>query len=382
MRQVTLLSCLLLTSIVTAMPALSIEIDLGVASPYNAFMKGDFKVKGTDTQGRVAVGGNFVVNKGHDVGKRIHQFGMGTGPSLVVGGNVIKKGDGNFNVYEDGPHLDPHQGDIVYAGKVKGKNNGAIEANLIKVAKSKLPVDFDAAFAHLNQLSNDLAAATVSGSAVANWSALTFTATTTPSDNVYVFNVTQEQINSTTDWYVNGVNDSASIVFNVSNPNKIKGKASNQVARCKKGKTGCVQLSQANLNINGKLVSDHLHKGDLNDRLNNQVLYNFSGVSQLNIAADFYGSILAPSADIKGGTAHIYGQVIGKSWQGNMQLNYNPFTPVGTGTTPVPAPATIWVFTLALALIYVNRKLIRTKRKVIKFDSINTAVTKDTAITA
>lgn len=349
----------------TTFPAFSIEIDLGAASQYNAFLKGDFKVKGTDTQGRVAVGGNFEVDSGHDVGKRIHQFGMGTGPSLVVGGDVIKKGNGNFNVYEDGPHLDPHQGDIVYAGNVIGKQNGAIEANLINVAQHELPIDFDDAFAHLNKLSNDLAAATVSGTTTSQWSALTFIPTSTPSDNVYVFNVTQEQINSTTDWYVNGVDDSASIVFNVTNPNQVKGRASNQVVSCKQGQSACVQLSQANLTINGKLVSNHLNKDNLNNRLENQVLYNFSGAAQLNIATDFYGTMLAPSADIKGGSAHIYGQIIGKSWQGNMQLNYNPFTPVGGNggvTTPVPTPTTIWIFSLALALVYVNRKSIKVKR--------------------
>ena len=48
--------------------------------------------------------------------------------------------------------------------------------------------DFDDAFAHLNKLSNDLAAATVSGTTTSQWSALTFTPTSTPSDNVYVLN--------------------------------------------------------------------------------------------------------------------------------------------------------------------------------------------------
>ena len=37
-------------------------------SKYNAFIQNDFTVTGSDTQGRIAVGGDFVVGGGNDVG--------------------------------------------------------------------------------------------------------------------------------------------------------------------------------------------------------------------------------------------------------------------------------------------------------------------------
>ena len=40
-----------------------------------------------------------------------------------------------------------------------------------------------------------------------------------------------------------------------------------------------------------------------------------------------------------------------------MQINYNPFEPVGDVTTPVPEPTTIWFFTFALVLVLGRKKL-------------------------
>ncbi len=348
---------IILASVLFALPTFAIEVDLGAASNYNAFIKKNFKVNSSDTQGRIAVGGNFVVNGGYDVGYRIDEFGMGAGPSLVVGGNVVKKGQGHFNVYEAGVHNSPHSGDVVHAGEVKG-NSKRMEANFINVAKSELPVNFNDAFAHLNKLSKDLMATTAHGVGVKEDWPLVFKPTSTPEDNVYVFNVTQEQINSTNEWNVEGVSKDATVVFNITNPNKVAGINNIAGGNCKAGAKSCVQLSQTNIKINGEKLSDHYSKGFLDNTFKQQVLFNFAGATQVNLATDLYASVLAPKADIKANPSVIWGQVIGKSWQGNMQMNYNPFTPVGgsDGTTPVPTPATLWIFALALALVYVNRK--------------------------
>jgi len=377
MRKVNLLSCLLLSTLATAMPTLAVEIDLGAASPYNAFLKNDFIVEGTDTQGRIAVGGDFIIGGGNDIGYRIDEFGMGAGPSLVVGGSVIKNGSGSFNVYEAGAHQSPHSGEIVYAGQVLNNGteitstvSGQVEAKLTKVTSNNLPVDFDSAFNHLTALSDSLMSATTHGVGIKDnqrmGAPLVFTPTTTPGDNVYVFNVTQEQVNANTDWFVEGVSDDATVVFNISNENNIAGNNNWKNYQCANGQVGCTQLSQVSVSINGNLLSDHLNKGDLNNRLDNQVLFNFGNATAVNISASVYGSILAPSADIKGVSGHVFGQIIGNSWESNMQINYNPFTPVGTGTPPsatVPTPATIWIFLLALSFAYINRNTMKTKRK-------------------
>jgi len=355
---------LLLASTLMSLPALAIEIDLGAASNYNAFMKHDLQVAASDTQGRVAVGGDFIVSGGHDIGYRIDEFGMGDGPSLVVGGDIVKSGNGSFNIYEAGTHQSPHSGEVVYSGTVYNNGEiitesvpGQIEATLVRIQRNQLPVDFDNAFEYLNQLSEDLMATTAHGVGIKNDGPLVFTPTTTPKDNVYVFNVSQEQINSAIDWSIEGVTDDATIVFNISNPNAIAGKTNwgGNKDTCAQGQVGCVQMSQTNISINGKLLSAHVDKDHMNARLASQVLFNFAGAAQVNLATDLYASILAPSADIKANPSVVWGQVIGKSWQGNMQINYDPFTPI-VGSTSVPAPATLWIFSLGLALVYVNRK--------------------------
>jgi len=79
--------------------AMADSIDLGQASNYNIFVKGDYTVETSDVEGRVAVGGDLNVNGGYDVGTHVTEFGMGDGPSLVVGGDINKSGTGFLNVY-------------------------------------------------------------------------------------------------------------------------------------------------------------------------------------------------------------------------------------------------------------------------------------------
>jgi choice-of-anchor A domain-containing protein len=370
MRSIFLSACALVLAVFVVMPTQAVQIDLGAASQYNAFIKNNFTVAGSDTQGRLAVGGDFVIGGGNDVGYKIESFGMGSGPSLIVGGNVIKNGDGSFNVYEAGPHQSPHAGELVYAGRVINNGieitsavNGQVEAQLIKVNKAQLPVNFDNAFAHLNQLSTNLKAATASGVGIKEGWPLVFTPTTIPSDNVYVFDVTQEQINSTGGWSVEGVSIDATVVFNITNDNAIAGKQNwgGNKDSCAQGQVGCVQFSQTNISINGKLLSSNYSEHSYNSDFKQQVLFNFSGATQVNLASDMYGTVLAPNADIKSNPSVIYGQIVGKSWEGNMQINYNPFTPVGSGAAAVPTPASIWLFLLAITLVYVNREVLLTK---------------------
>lgn len=346
-----------LTAAVTLLCSMSVfagPVDFGQAADYNLFLKQNFNVSGSDTQGRIAVGGNVVVNGGHDVGFKIDAFGMGSGPSLVVGGSVLKSGSGHLNVYEDGAHLAPHSGDLVYAGTVSGSN---IEANLIKVNANQLPVDFDSAFAHLNQLSQDLAGRTVSAVTEHQWSQLNFNPTSTPEDNVYVFNVTQEQINASTDWFVNGVADNATIIFNVSNPNSIAAGQGNWTGYdCDAGQTGCVHLKQHSVIINGKRTGEYYEEHNLEGRLASQVLYNFAGATQVNLATDVFGSVLAPNAAIYANPSVIWGQVMANSWEGNMQINYDPFTPVGSNPpSQVSEPSLIALFALLAGLLLWRR---------------------------
>ena len=375
----------LIASAFFALPSMAIEIDLGQASGYNAFIKNDFNKDGSDIQGRLAVGGNLNVNGGYNIGAKIHDFNMGTGPVLVVGKDVNKTGTGTLAVFNDGPHQSPHSGELVYSGTARENGqtitqggSGTFEANLTH--STQLPVDFDSAFAHLDKLSADLGATTANGTTITagvDWygnqlsGPLTFTPTTTPSDNVYVFDITQEQMNTGKAWNVVGgsIKADATIVFNITNLTGHRGKKlGNGVDHCN-GVTGCVQLNGPQVSVNGKRLDTTFEEHNLNGRPKHQVLFNFVGATKVVLAESTYGSVLAPSADIKTFGSQVVGQVIGKSWEGQSQINYNPLTPVGSTTpdpTPVPTPATLWVFALAMALLYVNRKsFLPTKRQVL-----------------
>jgi len=336
-----------IVSLLLSFQALADTIDFGQASKYNAFVKKNYSVTSSDVEGRVAVGGNLYVDGGYDIGTQIIDYGMGDGPSLVVGGDVIKTKGGNFNVYQSSTLPSPVLGDVVIGGTLTGGPN---EIGSLTQKSTNLPVDFNNAFAHLENLSEQLSARTAYGEVDDKGWALAFSVdeNVVPEDGVYVFNVTQQQF--ATDWYINtdGMADNATFVFNITNDNG-----------------SVVDFSQANIFLSSGAnpfdstdpLSGYNNKGAANAQAPLQVLYNFYGASQLNLNSDLYGSILAPTADIKANASTIYGQVIGKSWQGNMQINYNPFDPVGTPTTPVPEPSTFIIFALAFALMIARKKL-------------------------
>ena len=337
----------ILASLLLSSQTFADAINLGDASKYNAFVKEDYSVNSSDVEGRVAVGGNLNINGGYDIGTKINDFNMGSGPSLVVGGDINKIGGGNFNVYRSSTLPNPVLGDVVLGGTLTG---GPTSIGSVSENNSNLPVDFDSAFSHLENLSKQLSEHTaVNADATAGWK-LDFKAdpNNVPSDNVYVFNVTQDQLRTQwgglrTDWHLDttGMATGATVVFNITNTNG-----------------SVVDFTQSNIFLNGNdELALYYNKGDANGKPPVQVLYNFYGASQLNITSDLYGSILAPTADILSDSM-VYGQVIGKSWQGNGQLNYNPFEPVeGTPTTPVPEPSTIIIFILALVIMLGKQKL-------------------------
>lgn len=339
----------LLSALVLSTNVLADSIDLGQASSYNAFVKENYTVQSSDVEGRVAVGGHLNINGGYDIGTHILDYGMGSGPSLVVGGNINKTGVGNFNVYQSSTTVPRVMGDIVLGGTLNGGPN---DTGVVTENSNNLPVDFNSAFAHLENLSSNLANRTAYGQVQDHGWALEFTLDpqVVPTDGVYVFNITQDMF--TTDWYINtdGMAADATFVFNISNPN-----------------SSTVDFSQANIFLSNS-TNPHDSSNPLSGYFDGkghvanpplQVLYNFSGASQLNLNSNLYGSVLAPEADIVANSSVIWGQVIGKSWEGNMQINYNPFEPINGGTTPVPEAPMLLLFALAIAIMATRKVLLQ-----------------------
>jgi choice-of-anchor A domain-containing protein len=90
---------------------------------------------------------------------------------------------------------------------------------------------------------------------------------------------------------------------------------------------------------------------------NSHVLFNFIDATTLNFSGiGLEGSILAPNADIHGQSGVIWGQVVGASWTGNMQINqvyYDGYVPAlgnprDNDAVPVPPTAALLLPGLAL----------------------------------
>ena len=358
MRYSVLLAALFLSS-----SALADGIDLGQASGYNAFVKNNFSVNSSDTEGRIAIGGDFVIDGGYDLGTKINDFGMGDGPSLVVGGDIIKSGTGNLNIYRSATLPDPILGDAVVGGTVTG---GPIDANIVTSNTNALPVNFTSAFEHLSALSEQLANRTATPASNAGWKLDFVPSNTTPDDDVFVFNVDEALFKNQyggirTDWHldINAMSPNSTVVFNILDSNQ----------------DGQIDFTQANvfLNNSSNPLSDYFKKGLPNDKPPVQVLYNFYGANTLNIASDLYGSILAPSANIFSDSM-VYGQVIGNEWTGNGQINYNPFIPVDPPSTPVSEPSILAMLLSALLVLAYRRRSSSKLRRIPPAQSNNIAI--------
>lgn len=319
-------------------------ISLGQAANYNVFVKENFSASSSDTEGAAAIGGNLLVNGGYDFG-----YVNSSAPATVtVGGNVVKSGQGYLNVYDGAGNS--KLGDLVYGGSYSVSNGGVGTASTTKAPSS---VDFNSAFAHLNKLSDELAAKTTPAVGVnrnTQDGVLVFTPAKVTANNVYVFNVTQDDLNQFHTIRVDNANISkdALIVFNMSNPNGTQAKNWTPQAKCAVGQKDCMSLTQVRYEV-GELNSN-------SPAIANHVLFNFNGINDLRISSSVYGSILAPKAAVSTEWGVIWGQVMAKSWSGNQQVNWSPLDIPPGGNSSVSAPAPTALLLLLPALFWFRRR--------------------------
>lgn len=325
------------------------SISLGQAANYNLFVKENFTATSSDTEGAVAIGGNMIINGGYDVG---FVTGSDNAASLTVGGDIIKSGTGALNVYNGNytigaaPYGKP--GNLVYGGTIQN-NGGSI--NAAPSNSQKPAINFNNAFSQLEQLSSTLANMTSPITTNRNTQdrILTFKPAIASTSNVYVFELTQADLNNFHTIRIDNSNISkdALIVFNMTN--KVGTVASEQstAMTCPPSTPSCFTLRQNTYQIGNQTT-------DSNTKLAQNVLFNFNGINDLRISSSVYGSILAPKAAINAPTGVIWGQVIAKSWTGNEQVNFNPLN-IPTGQPTVSAPPA-WALMLLPLLLVIRRR--------------------------
>jgi len=318
------------------------NISLGQAAEFNTFIKGNFNSSGPDVEGRAAIGGNLTINGGYSFADK---NAAAQGAEVIVGGNVNKTGGGSLSVHGGSEHS---QGQLVYGGKLTGTLGAGTASKT-----SDTGIDFNGAFNHLNQLSEQLAKSTTPDiSRKAQWSTLTFTPAAANASNVYVIDITQQDLNSYSLIKIDNKNiaKDALIVFNVSNPDKVAS------GNCAAGKTGCVNFKVAQMDL-GNDISTHKFINNQNQSaIDKHILFNFYGVTDLKLSQAIYGSILAPSANISSSSGVVWGHVIANSWKGNMQMNWAPLDVPSGGTPPVSAPSPAALLLLVPALFWFRRR--------------------------
>jgi len=243
-------------------------IDLKEAEGYNLFIFEDLTQPSSDTEGKVAVGGNATLSN-YSVGDKLP---ANSGDVLIVGGNLL---------FTSGAVL---HGNVVYG---TATNLPIYPVSIDGTLRQDTVIDFAAAEVNLKALSSELSSYSSNGSTDNLWNNITLTGTDP------LFNV----------FDLNGNDLSAAWGMTIDVPN---------------GAVVLVNISGTTINWHGGLT--------VNGTAVNNILYNLYEATDLTIQGiDIRGSVLAPSADLNFTTGVVSGQVIVKSMSGAGQYNMGQF---------------------------------------------------------
>ncbi|HVU86142.1 MAG TPA: choice-of-anchor A family protein [Pirellulales bacterium] len=314
--------------------ALAGPLALGPAGDFNIFVFGDDTQGNSDTEGRVAVGGNaFFSGSGWTIGSAIsssttnlivggslsNQFNTVTG-SVLVNGNVTWPGpsihgslfvNGNANFGNSGGQIN---GTVDVVGTYTKPANG-FPPNQSPPTVTPLPFNFAAVKTSLQGESTYLASLTPNGTTTVNFGALALTATG-PTNSFYVFDVTGAQMAA-----------AASHGLSITAPS---------------GSTVVVNVDGTSDSMTSMGIS-------LNGVDNQHVLYNFSQATSLTVnQIGIEGTILAPNANVNFAGGQINGSLIAQSVTGQGESHNHLF--IGNlPTNPIPEPSTFVLAACGLA---------------------------------
>ncbi|MBY0014719.1 choice-of-anchor A family protein, partial [Paenibacillus typhae] len=261
----------------------------GVAGKYNVFILGDLKGYHSDSEGRMAAGGNITLTQGgYSVGHSLSEAERSEMDSLVAGGNLS---------YEMGEV----NGNAVYGGTYTG--TGKPRGGTGTLRKEANVINFVSEFALLRAKSQELAALTVNGKTEDNYGNIKLTGTD-PALNV--FSVSGSALTGANELRITAPEGSTAIV-----------------------------------NIDGASVTFKNGNG-LTGVSQNKVLYNFPQATALRLESiGVMGTVLAPNAAITFNNGQINGSMIGASLEGSGEFHHKPYTGRDNGTpaTPTPSPS-------------------------------------------
>ncbi|CAN5504885.1 hypothetical protein BH11ARM2_BH11ARM2_12170 [soil metagenome] len=285
--------------IALAIPAAAHAQAFGAASSYNVFVSGNFTSSGSDTEGKVAVGGNVNVSS-YSIGANLTG---GTQNALVAGGSVnYNSGSVKGNIVsKNAPTLTSF-----------GYQNGGHSVTGAGAVSSA--INFSQTASYLQQASTQWGNLAGNGSIVAQYGGITFTGT---SNTLNVFNISASQLQAGS-YYNFNIPSGSTVLFNVSG-------------------------TSVNFNNTGYNFSNQT-----------KVLWNLKDATTVGVTS-LNGSILAPKAAVNGNYGAINGQLFAKSFSGYTQINSQYFTGNLPTVNAVPEPASMAVLGLG-ALGFLRRR--------------------------
>lgn len=306
---------------VVLLPCAGHATPLGTAGAYNEFIIGSVVQVSTDSQGKVAVGGDATFDN-MSVASEVMDPNP---PDLVVGGNLYWV-NGSVGYFSDINSGSPEykQGSIVVGGNAYiGLNQGgsSVAYGSLATNVSPLPIDFAAEEAYLQSMSSF-------------WGDLAPTGTTSVQPGeifltgndpfLNVFTLSASDIVQDIGFHIN-VPDGATTLVNIAGE--------------------LAQMQNFGFYFND-LDANYDTEGLFPDTL---ILYNFFEATALTIAGiEVHGSILAPWADILFDNGHIEGNLIAMSLIGTGEAHDEPFGGK-LPPRPIPEPATLILLCSGLA---------------------------------
>jgi choice-of-anchor A domain-containing protein len=262
----------------------------GAAADYNAFVLEAYNGFNSDSEGKVAVGGNATIQN-YDIGL----LDPG-GDALVVGGslsftNGTIRGNSVVN------------GSASYSGTAF-TNGGSAQAGM--------PLNFGAAGSYLMGVSDVWESLASTGTAQNQFGNLNLSGANA---NLNVFNLTAAQLSGISSVNVN-VPEGAAAIINVAGSS--------------------VSFPSIGYSYNGSQNRDKFAN----------VAWHLPDASSVSMNS-LNGTLFAPKAAISGNNGAINGQLIAKSFNGSLQMNDVKFT----GNAPVPEPGTLLALGAGAALL-------------------------------
>jgi choice-of-anchor A domain-containing protein len=253
---------------------------------WNAIVKGDWTTSGADSEGRLAIGGNFTVNGAYAIGFGNTQNQLpqsnGSRDDLIVGGNFANNST-NWQI---------QNGNAVYGGSFSGTapSFGGTGNQLISDPNR---FDFDEAFNQFEDISQSLAFLPQNGTVNDNGSGGLTLNGSDPDLNVFEITSSMQRSNGGFELTIN-VPSTSSVVINV--PDE----------------------------------TFTFTAGSFQTDIRERVILNFPNATEVNVTSfAVLGSILAPYADFNGSGGNVNGHMIigGDVTQtGGFEPHYYPFT--------------------------------------------------------